>query len=214
MLGIMSLAFQGAGNDELSKQKEDSLEERRKQIFSLYVEQMFQRKGPTSLVFPKEKIIGSLSWLAEKMRKHSQSVLLVEGLQPTWLPTRAERVAYGVVAVLSILVLCGLIVWLIAGLNVWQSAELIVWQSAGQGAVVSAGLSAVLIAGLSFGLIGGFTDRVKETNESPNQGIKLSLKNSLAVFLIALSIIGLISGLIFGISGMIGGLIIDRKSVV
>ena len=45
MLGIMSLAFQGAGNDELSKQKEDSLEERRKQIFSLYVE-----SEPTFLV--------------------------------------------------------------------------------------------------------------------------------------------------------------------
>jgi hypothetical protein len=40
---------------------------------------MFQRKGMTSLVFPKEKIIGWLSWLARKMREHSQSVFLVEG---------------------------------------------------------------------------------------------------------------------------------------
>ena len=78
MLSIMSLACQGAGGDELARQKGDSPEERRKQIFGLYVEQMFQRKGMTSLVFPKEKIIGWLSWLARKMREHSQSVFLVE----------------------------------------------------------------------------------------------------------------------------------------
>jgi hypothetical protein len=57
MLNIMSLAFQGAGTSELTTQKGDSPEERRKQIFRLYVEQMFRRKGTTSLVFPKEKII-------------------------------------------------------------------------------------------------------------------------------------------------------------
>ena len=93
MLSIMSLGCQGAGGDELARQKVDSAEERRKQIFGLYVEQMFQRKGMTSLLFPKEKIIGWLSWLARKMREHSQSVFLVEELQPSWLGTRAQRVA-------------------------------------------------------------------------------------------------------------------------
>jgi hypothetical protein len=39
-------------------EKRDSPEERQQQIFGLYVEQMFQRKGMTSLVFPKQKIIG------------------------------------------------------------------------------------------------------------------------------------------------------------
>jgi hypothetical protein len=79
MLSIMSLACQGADANELAAEKGDSPEERRKQIFRLYVEQMFQRKGTVSLVFPKEKIIGWLSWLAGKMREHSQSVFLVEG---------------------------------------------------------------------------------------------------------------------------------------
>ena len=97
MLSIMSLAYQGASGKELARQKGNSAGECRKQIFGLYVEQMFQRKGTTSLVFPKEKIIGWLSWLAGKMREHSQSVFLVEGLQPSWLGTRAERVAYGTV---------------------------------------------------------------------------------------------------------------------
>ena len=77
MLSIMSLAYQGAGSDELATQKGDSIEDRRKQVLRLYVDQMFQRKGNTSRVFPKEKIIGSLSWLAAKMKEHSQSVFLL-----------------------------------------------------------------------------------------------------------------------------------------
>lgn len=67
-LSIMRLALQGAGTDELAGQKGDSREERRKQIFSLYVEQMFQRKKTPFRVFAKEKTIGWLSWLAGKMQ--------------------------------------------------------------------------------------------------------------------------------------------------
>jgi hypothetical protein len=89
MLSIMSLAYQGAGSEELATQKGDS-GEHRNQILRLYVDQMFQRKGTASVVFSKEKIIGLLSWLARKMREHSQSVFLVEGLQPSWLGTRAK----------------------------------------------------------------------------------------------------------------------------
>src|SRR5271157_665186 len=84
MLSIMSLALRGSGGNELVKQQGSS-EERRKQIFGLYVEQMFQRKGMTSPKFPKEKIIDWVSWLARKMSERSQSVFLVEGLQPSWL---------------------------------------------------------------------------------------------------------------------------------
>src|SRR4051794_3962459 len=68
MLSIMSLAYQGASGDEFARQKGDSAEERRKQIFGLYVERMFQRRGTTPHAFPKEKTIGWLSWLARKMR--------------------------------------------------------------------------------------------------------------------------------------------------
>lgn len=79
MLSIMSLAYQGAGRVELAAQSGASLNERRKQIFNLYVEQMFQRKGidsrTESLLFPKEKTIEWLAWLAGKMKDHSQSAL-------------------------------------------------------------------------------------------------------------------------------------------
>src|SRR5271166_3029883 len=61
MLSIMSPACQGADGNELATHKGDSADDRRKQIFGLYVEEMFRRKGITALVFPKEKIIGWLS---------------------------------------------------------------------------------------------------------------------------------------------------------
>ena len=85
MLSIMSLACQGADGNELAIQTGYSAEQLRKQIFGLYVEQMFQRKETTPSVFPKEKVIDWLSWLAGKMREHSQSVFLVEEVQPSWL---------------------------------------------------------------------------------------------------------------------------------
>ena len=102
MLSIMSLASQGACGDELARQKKDSLEERRKQIFRLYVDQMFERKGTTYLPFPREKTIGWLSCLAGKMKEHSQSVFLVEALQPSWLRTRAEGTVYRALVPLSL----------------------------------------------------------------------------------------------------------------
>jgi hypothetical protein len=221
MLSIMSLAFQGAVKDELASDKGRTREERRNQIFRLYVEKMLHREGPTamrrapptcwpwksrtaSLDLPMEKIIGWLSWLAGKMREQSQSIFLVEGLQPGWLRTRAERVAYGAAAVLSILVLCGLIIWLIAGLNVWHSAELIVWQSAGlsarQGAVMSAGLSVGLIVGLIVGT--GSLNHialVETVDWKWNQFWKSMIHNSIGLLIGGLTF-ALIVGLIFGLT--------------
>src|SRR5262249_20887883 len=106
MLSILSLACQGADGYELASQKGNSLGEYRKQIFGLYVAQMFQRKGTSCVEFPKGKTIGWLSWLARKMREHSESVFLVEGLQPRWLGTRAQRAAYGTVAASSLGPVC------------------------------------------------------------------------------------------------------------
>jgi hypothetical protein len=117
MLSTMSLAFQGVSGDELIRQIGDSPKERRKQMFGLYVDQMFQRKGTGALPFPKDKTIGWLSWLARKMKEHSQSVFLVEALQPNWLDARANRLAYGTIVALSVGLIFGVIAGLIYGLG-------------------------------------------------------------------------------------------------
>jgi hypothetical protein len=205
MLSIMSLAFQGAGSNELAAQKLNSLEERRKQIFGLYVEQMFQRKGATSLVFPTEKTIGWLSWLAGKMREHSQSVFLVEELQPSWLGTSAQRGAYGTVAALSFGLLVGLVFGLVFGLSteaVGLFPKLLVGLVFGPAVLVGVrfgcwsesslknGLISGPIIGLSFGLSFGL---LVELLFRPPSGLSFGF--------------GLEGGLLFGLTGgLIGGL--------
>ncbi len=316
MLSIMSLAYQGANGSELATKKGDSAEDRRNQIFALYLDQMFQRKGITSLAFPKEKVVGWLAWLARNMKEKSQSLFLVEGLQPSWLSTKNDRVAYRTVASLSLgsiltltcvlafgligvvngasslgltgglifgltisaavvsgawsqsplknglisgsiaglfgSLILGLLVgdWLGPGLILGLITGLITWIGVGSlnhitlvetiswkwkqfwkwtipglilgvifGLIVGwyFGLGDVegvptrdltLLLGTIFfgpvfalvsGLVGGLTDTVKVGKGFPNQGIRLSLRNSLAVFLLTLLILGLIGGLIGGL---------------
>jgi len=153
MLSIMSLAYQGVGDDELANLKGNSLEERRKQILRLYVEEMFRRKGANASTFSKEKIIG---WLGKKMKEHSQSVFLVERLQASWLGTRAERVAYGTVVAWNLWLLAGLLGGplggLLGGQHGWLGGQH-GWLGGQHGWLVLIGGSIVgLIVGLIFGL--------------------------------------------------------------
>jgi hypothetical protein len=143
MLSIMSLAFQGAGINELATPKGDSPDERRKQIFRLFLKKMFRRKGTASPVFPKGKIVGWLSWLAAKMRERSQSVFLVEGIQPSWLDKGAQLVAHRTAAALSAGLIFGLISGLILGLT------------SGLGFGLTSGLISglILLAGVSLGCL-------------------------------------------------------------
>jgi eukaryotic-like serine/threonine-protein kinase len=115
MLNVMSLSFQGASGDELTKREGSSTEQRKKQIFQLYVEEMFRRKGVASHHFPKEKIAHWLSWLAGRMRQHSQSVFLVEGLQPSWLDTKVKRVIHGAAVALVLGLIVDIIYWFLIG---------------------------------------------------------------------------------------------------
>ena len=157
MLSVMSLAYQGIGDGELATRTGDSAEERQKQIFRLYVDRMFERKGTTSLAFPKEKTIGWLSWLARKMKEHSQSDFLVEGLQPSWLSTRAKRVAYGTIVALSLGLIYGLIYGLIGkpvgGLTFVLTFPLSISVGVGLGCWSESPLRNGVISGLVGGLI-------------------------------------------------------------
>jgi eukaryotic-like serine/threonine-protein kinase len=185
VLSIMSLAYQGAGGNDLAGHTGDPAEKRRKQIFELYVEQMFRTKGTTSLVFPKDKIIGWLSWLAQEMREHSQSVFLVEKLQPSWLGATIRQVAQGIVVALSIGLIGGIVFGLIFGLIYG------------------------LIAGLKYGLIGGLkSGLIDGLGLSVGVGLGCWTKSPFINGLISGLICGLITGLIVGMdTGMMVALI-------
>jgi eukaryotic-like serine/threonine-protein kinase len=206
MLSIMSLACQGTDVGELATQEPSSSEERRKQIFRVYVEQMIHRKGVSHLVFPKEKIIGWLSWLARKMRKHSESVFLVEELHPYWLGTGLQRKSYEAVAALGFGMIFGLIsglfygrtygplyglnCGLICGLTMFIGVEISCWSKSP--------LKTSVAGGLILGLIGGLINWHL-------QQIDLLIGNLLEGLITGLTI-GLIIGVISKLAGVYCGL--------
>jgi hypothetical protein len=179
MLNIMSIAYRSANLEDLIDQRQ-SVEARRTQIFNAYVDQMFQRKASLAQVFPKEKVIGWLSWLAKKMTESSQSVFLVENLQPIWLESLRQRTAYSTISLLIV----GLILGLIFGL----SDRLII------------GLLLGLSAGLSFGPLLGVTepyiDKIRKDKPRLNQSITLTLKQGATSTLDKRVLAGLITGII------------------
>lgn len=115
MLSIMSLACEGASKETLVADQVSSLTMRREHIFKLYVDRMFERKGSSGKAFSKAESIGWLSWLARKMREQSRSVLLVEELQPGWLSSTRQRLAYEAMTALGVGVIVGLVVGLCEG---------------------------------------------------------------------------------------------------
>ena len=201
MLGIMSLAYQDMPLETIiGDEKMDSVKRRSKNLFEIYIERMFERKGRTKSPYSKEKVKMMLSWLAQKMREHSQSVFLIETLQATWLSTRKQKIVYDFGSGFSSV---GLILGLILGL--------------GEG--VLEGVFDGLIGGGIGGLIGGLTAALvgplNQSKEISIQKITLFLKKDfLAVLLFGLPVgllvgvsEGVLEGLIGGgIGGLIGGL--------
>lgn len=94
MLSIMSLACEGADGKALTSHKDDSPQARREQIFQLYVERMFQQKQSISSPFSQDRALGWLSWLARKMKEQSQSMFMMEELQPCLLISIGKQLAY------------------------------------------------------------------------------------------------------------------------
>jgi len=179
MLNIMTLAYQGMLIEDLPS---NNLEQRRQHLFNAYVERMFQRRGVHSL-YPQQQTKRWLRWLAKKMSEKSQTVFLIERLQPSWLETNGQKWMYAI----GIAVMGGLIIGLGAGLSI----ELIL----GKGVILMGGL----ILGLGGGLIAGLILRLVLHQIEPVEHIKWSwvkAKNNLVIGLR----IGLIVGLIFGFS--------------
>lgn len=112
MLSVMCAAYRGRRIERPSGQEHGSLEARREQIFDAYIEQTFVRKGRKFTAAEIRASESRLAELARGMREHSQTVFTIEGLQPSWLPERAQRLAYA----LSSRLIAGLILGLAEGL--------------------------------------------------------------------------------------------------
>ena len=113
MLNIMALAYQEVAIEDLPKN--DSLEERRKQLFNAYVEQVFKRRKANQL-YTNKQVIHWLVWLAQKMVQESKIFFFIEKIQPYWLEKRKQKGTYILISRLSLGLSLGLSFGLLFGL--------------------------------------------------------------------------------------------------
>jgi tetratricopeptide (TPR) repeat protein/MFS family permease len=173
MLNVLMVAYQGTSHQEMTVT--DSLGMKQERIFATYVQRMLARRN-TSTRYTLEQTIRWLTWLAQQMLQHSQTVFYIEQMQPDWLSSKGRRKLLFYHAVV------GLIVGLIAGLAV----GLIFGQLFG--------LVGGIIGGLIAGLIGGVATQEK-TSIQPAEKIIVSwanMKQSIA------------SGFVLGVGGILG----------
>ena len=190
MLSIMTLAYRGISVEDL--QPLGTTADRHKHLFDTYVQQMFKRRGADKRYLP-EKTIHWLSWLAQKMSQHAQSVFLIERMQSSWLQTYAQRLLYA----FSVVLLVGLPIGLVVGLLFELLFELPI------------GLLFGLLIGLLFGLLFGLFaySRDIKTFEVLKWRWKKEMFAGLFVVLLIGLLIGLLEGLLIGLLFELGLLI-------
>lgn len=92
ILSIMSLAYLNASSEEFPKAS--SLEEYRQYLFNTYIKQMLKRRRSAAHQYSIEKFMDWLTRLAWRMSQDSQTIFLIEQIQPAWLQTRNQRILY------------------------------------------------------------------------------------------------------------------------
>ena len=101
MLNIITLAYQGMPMTDLPGM---SLEERRQHLLDQYIQRMFERRNANPK-YSKAKSMRWLIWLAKALSQQSQTVFLIERMQPSLLPTFWQKQIYFFSTLLSFIVL-------------------------------------------------------------------------------------------------------------
>lgn len=194
MLNIMSLTYQDTPAEDLANPTLDTDESRRQHLFETYIARMFKRKGEGQS-YNDEQTKQRLSWLAQNMQRHNQEIFLIEGLQPIWLQPRhwcwvyilASRLLGGLSIVLSVV----LSIMLITALRGYPRGDVI----------------AGLTVGLIVGLTGGLIDVLRF--ETLSNRIETRTSTKLWWSIINIVIVGLIFGLIGGLTLMLFGELVE-----
>jgi transcriptional regulator with XRE-family HTH domain/DNA polymerase III delta prime subunit len=92
-LGIVTRTY--GGERSAPPALRGTLPERRRHVLADYVDRMLLRPRAAvgTPVGSPHQAVSWLSWLARAMRDHGESVFYLDWMQPTWLPTRAQRLA-------------------------------------------------------------------------------------------------------------------------
>ena len=139
MLNIMALAYQGVAVENLPKT--DVVEKRRKQLFDDYIEKMFKRRKANQR-YSKRQVMRWLIWLAQRMLSQSQTVFLIEYIQPCLLPTSFQQKIY----LVSLHLKLGFLLGLLLSFNIHVSADIFITEF-----IIRVGLG--LLFGISFSIL-------------------------------------------------------------
>ena len=145
MLNIMMLTYQGVALVDLPQG--DDINSHRHRIFATYLHRMFQRRR-AAILYPANQVIKQLAWLAQRMQRSSQSVFLLEAIQPNWLNNGRDRLTFEVTVRAVLWMLWGgLHLGLIAGHGFDKStfgwSDFAVWGGYG------------IFSGMGYGLLSG-----------------------------------------------------------
>ena len=91
ILSIMSMAYQYYVLEDF--QSLPSTGERRQHLLDSYVERMLHRRD-SSHEYSREQVKYWLSWLAKNMQQRSNTIFLIERLQPAWLSSKSKSIQY------------------------------------------------------------------------------------------------------------------------
>ena len=105
MLNIITIACREMSLEEL--RAINSVEESRQNLFKNYIFRMFERRN-IGHKYSKKNSLNYLIWLAKRMEESSQSKYLIEQMQPDWLQTNFQQLAYNLGVRLIFGVLAGL----------------------------------------------------------------------------------------------------------
>ena len=201
ILSIMSLAYQNCSSETIPQI--GTSEEHLQRLFDTYIDRMFIRRGTTEQ-YSREQTLQWLTWLAQRMVGSSQTVFLIERLQPSWLSNREQRIIYRLISSF----MAGLPICLISGFSIGLIGTLRFGLNRG----ISLGLVSGFLSGFVGGMIVGAKGEINsfETLKFSWQALKENLYSVLMHGFIGGLVVFLLFQLIFGeheeaIHGVVNG---------
>jgi eukaryotic-like serine/threonine-protein kinase len=111
ILSIMTVAYQGVSLENLPKT--EGLEEHRSLLFNSYIERMLKRRGNNPRYkYENRQVIYWLILLAQRMVEKSQTIFLIEQMQPSLLDSKIDHKKY----LIGVKLIIGLLLGIYAGL--------------------------------------------------------------------------------------------------
>lgn len=93
LLNLIAIAYR---EQQIPAAAGTSADDRRGQLFDTYIDKMFRDRSDDR--YTAEYVKTALLQIAGQMQRETRSVLLIENLQPSWLASDAQRMAYFVVS--------------------------------------------------------------------------------------------------------------------